>query len=262
MITHLELELKFPENEKFRANWAYALYGELCSRMPPRLADELHEQNISPVRQHLRRGAAPDQCTWVLDLFGDAAELAGLIREWKQIELNCWEAPLSVERCKEEKVTMSDLLQRARGWPGNAPAEMTFESPCTFKVAGEYVLFPTTDLIVQSLFSRWNALIPDCSLDDADALQMLASGLRFRRYRLSSRDYRMKGQRIPGFVGTVQIAAHLPTAMLELWRLLLAFAPYSGVGVKPALGMGAVQIRPHTRIVADPALSTDMENDR
>ena len=260
MITHLELELKLPENEKFRANLAYALYGELCSRMPPPLADTLHEQSITPVRQHLRRGEAPDRCAWVLDLFGDAAELADFLCKWKQIELACCEAPLAVERCRVGEVSMPDLLQCGRNWPGNAPAEITFESPCTFKVAGKYVLFPTTDLIVQSLFARWNALIPDCSLDDADALQMLASGLRFRRYRLSSRDYWMKGQRIPGFVGTVQIAAHLPAAMLELWHLLLAFAPYSGVGVKPALGMGAVQIRPHLRISANPAM--DMEDDR
>ena len=89
--------------------------------------------------------------------------------------------------------------------------------------------------------------MPDCAMEDADALRMLVAGLTLRRYRLTSRDYWLKGQRIPGFAGSVQISAWLPAPILELWRLLLAFAPYSGIGIKTALGMGAVETAMVTR---------------
>ncbi len=87
-------------------------------------------------------------------------------------------------------------------------------------------------------------------MEDEDAFHMLVSGLTLRRYRLTSRDYWLKGQRIPGFMGSVQFSTRLSAPIMELWRLLVAFAPYCGIGVKTALGMGAVTtsfITQHTR---------------
>lgn len=249
MIRHIELRLLLPEKESFRTDMAYALYGALCHCMTPVLADTLHAQKITPIRQHLRSGPEPGQCTWVLDLFDAAAELENTIRSWKTIDLQCCSAPLQVMQYTAfAPISVAALLEKGQTWPpASTAAEFLFETPCTFKVAGSYALFPSVELIVQSLWMRWNALMPDCTLEDADAQHLLLSGLRICRYRLSSRDYKLKGQRIPGFVGSVQISARLPAPMMELWHLLLAFAPYSGIGIKTALGMGAVRITPVIR---------------
>ena len=245
MITHLELQLKLPRNEKIHANLSYALYGSLCGSMPIELAEAFHAQEITPLRQNLRPAKEDGQCIWALDLFDAAEELLGLLCELRQIPLHCYDEPVQVLSSPVVRsIAISQLLSESQTWPGNAAAEIIFETPCSFKVAGEYAMFPTTDLLVQSLFFRWNALIPDCSLEDQDALHLLASGLKIRQYRLSSRNYWMKGQRIPGFSGSIQISSRLPAPMLELWHLLLTFAPYSGIGIKPALGMCAVSVRP------------------
>ncbi len=73
---------------------------------------------------------------------------------------------------------------------------------------------------------------------------MLTAGLTISRYRLHSQEYRIKGQRINGFSGSVEIYAKLSPPMQELWKLLLEFAPYGGIGIKTALGMGAVTTEP------------------
>lgn len=242
MITRVQLQLRLPEGEPFRPSLAYALYGALCARMDPELAEGFHAQRATPVRQHLRAG--PGGCQWVLDLFGPAQPLAQLLCGWGRIPLDCLRAPVEVLGCAvSQPVGVPDLLAACGRWPQGPLAQISFETPCTFKVAGDYARFPTAELVAQSLFLRWNALMPECAMEDGDALRMLAAGLSISRYHLQSQDYRLKGQRIPGFVGELQLLARLPAPLMELWRLLLAFAPYGGVGVKTALGMGAVGAR-------------------
>lgn len=48
----------------------------------------------------------------------------------------------------------------------------------------------------------------------------------------------LKETKISGFRGTVTLSARLSPPLLELWRILLAFAPYAGIGIKTSLGMG------------------------
>lgn len=245
MITHLELVLRLPQSVTFRAGLAYPLYGMLCRKMPPVLADAFHAQAVTPLRQSVRPGPEEGQLTWSLDLFGPAQALAELLCGLQAVSLDIAERPLEAVRCTvSQPVTTAGLLAQSAALPEARQVRLLFETPCSFKVAGQYAIFPTAELIAQSLFQRWNALMPDCSMEDEEALRLLCGGLQIRRYRLCSRDYKLKGQYIHGFAGEVQLSANLAAPMMELWKLLLVFAPYSGVGIKTALGMGAVKISP------------------
>ena len=245
MIRRGEICLQAAGQERIYPNLAYALYGELCSRMKPDLADMLHLCEITPLRQHLRKGEVPGQYVWVLDLFDRAASLTSLLESLSVIHLDCCTAPLQVVECRiSQPISAMDLLRSSQEQPISALCRITFQTPCTFKAAGHYVLFPSEKLIAQSLFQRWNGLITESVMQDDEALQMLTAGLTISRYRLHSQDYRIKGQRITGFVGHIDIYARMSAPMQELWRLLLAFAPYGGIGIKTALGMGAVVTEP------------------
>ena len=79
-------------------------------------------------------------------------------------------------------------------------------------------------------------------LEDDDAIQMLTNNLRIRSYRLKSSTYRLKQNSIPGFCGEIVISSKLSPPMLELWKILLIFSEYAGIGIKTALGMGGVSI--------------------
>ena len=52
----------------------------------------------------------------------------------------------------------------------------------------------------------------------------------------------MEGIRIPAFLGTVTLKIDGPQQMVNLIHLLLRFGEFSGVGIKCAMGMGAIEL--------------------
>lgn len=115
-----------------------------------------------------------------------------------------------------------------------------FISPANFKSAGKYTIFPSAELILKSLISSWNRTCENYILDDEDMLNILLAGVEICGYRLSSAVYRMKGQNIRSFIGTVQLHAKLPPPVMQIYKTLLYFGGFSGVGIKTALGMGGL----------------------
>ncbi len=102
---------------------------------------------------------------------------------------------------------------------------------------------PTTRLIVQSLIRKWNGCFPEYHIDDTDGQGMdaLAVGLLCQRFRLCNQTFYLKGNAIPGFVGTTILENHLHGFHRLLADTLLYFSGYAGVGIKTALGMGGVK---------------------
>ena len=105
------------------------------------------------------------------------------------------------------------------------------------------MIFPQEKLIIQSLVNRWNSFCSDYSLDDEDALRMLESGVSISDYSLKTVRYKLKNVYIPAFAGRVTLSSHLPAPLLELWNSILLWTPYSGLGIKTALGMGGTNVR-------------------
>ena len=126
-----------------------------------------------------------------------------------------------------------ELASRTRLW---------FRTPCAFKQAGRYAIYPQEFLLLQSLVLHWNTAFPDCQLNDPDALDAILRGLHILDYNLHTVSYPIKNTRIPGFVGSAVVEARLALPLLELWNALLSFAPYGGIGIKTTLGMGGVTL--------------------
>ena len=79
-------------------------------------------------------------------------------------------------------------------------------------------------------------------LDDADAFAAMLTGLHIVDYRLQTLRYPMKQTKIPCFAGRFVLEARLPAPLMEVFKTLCCFAPYAGLGVKTALGMGGIRI--------------------
>ena len=120
MITRVEIHLQTAEQIRIYPNFAYALYGELCARMEPALADTLHLCEITPLRQHLRRDEQPGQYVWVLDLFDQTASLVGLLQSMSVIHLDCCPAPLEVVECRVLQPVPGCNIQKCVDQPGAA----------------------------------------------------------------------------------------------------------------------------------------------
>ena len=96
--------------------------------------------------------------------------------------------------------------------------------------------------MLQSLIARWGLCFPEFPLDDPDAMQAILAGLHVVDYRLHTARYTMKQTKIPSFMGHVILEGHLPVPLMEIVNTLYVFAPYAGMGIKTALGMGGVQL--------------------
>lgn len=241
MIRKYKLHLQ-TENNRLRPDHAYALYGELMSRIDVGIAEELHMDGFTPIAQHIEfeNGGAD----WIINTFDDqiASSLENALDVISELLLN--DSGIVVKVSKAEMISETDFeaLIKAPMGDENRPAwkKLEFVSPTGFKSNGQYVLFPSSDLILKSLIAKWNAACSDYILDDEEMLKLLLSGVSISGYRLSSRDFRMKNQHIPAFVGSVTLRARLSEPLLKIYSMLLAFGGYSGVGIKTALGMGGI----------------------
>ena len=242
MIRKYKIPLK-AENGRLRPEHAYALYGELMSRIDGGVADELHTDGFTPISQHLESGI--NGAEWIVSTFDDDVSEAFLdaINDVREITLRDSGIKLSVSEAVIESGTdFEKLLSESADEPRPAWRRIEFTSPTGFKSEEQHVLFPTSDLILKSLILKWNAACPDFLLEDEELMKMLLSGVSISGYRLASYDYRMKNQHIRSFTGSVTLRAKLSAPLEKLYEMLLRFGGYSGVGIKTALGMGGMKV--------------------
>lgn len=244
MIEQLQFSLHAANGQKIPSSWAYRIYGWLMEQLPAETAALLHEQGEHPLSQSIHYDAAQQTPVWTLNLLDDAlaAQIKPLLVGRSTLELHG--VSLQLEPLGSHQIENGlQLLLTAREAPARR-AKLWFRTPCAFKQAGRYAIYPQEFLLLQSLILHWNAAFPDHPLDDPDALDAVLRGLRIIDYDLRTASYPLKNTRIPGFVGTVVVEAKLALPLLELWNALLSFAPYGGIGIKTTLGMGGVGVEP------------------
>ncbi len=229
------------EDQTLDATLAYPLYAWMLSKVDAAVGEEMHAQGIKPVSQAVYRSDAAAPLCWTVSLltqeavqaFGpvlDAAEYAELHRGRVSLEKK------SVETIESPQ----QLIHRAEALRGQNRYPLRILSPASFKQAGRYVIYPQEQLILQSLIQRWGLSFPEMPLDDPDAFRLLSQGVRIADYSLRTLRHPLKQTRIPSFIGRIVTEVHLPAPMADIWNALYCFAPYAGIGIKTALGMGAV----------------------
>lgn len=222
--------------------WAYRLYGWLAERLPQDTADRLHEPGAHPLTQSLWYDRDRQRNIWTLNLLDEAAgaQIGALLCNTREISLH--NVCLQMEPLMRTPIEDAERLLFAGRQAPVRRAKLWFRTPCAFKQAGRYTVYPQEYLLLQSLVQHWNAAFPEYELSDPDALEAVLRGLRIISYDLHTAVYPLKGARIPGFMGSAVVDAKLALPLLELWNTLLCFADHGGVGIKTTLGMGAVHV--------------------
>ena len=222
------------------AGRAYAFYSCLLSLLPADYVEALHAQGETPISQYLCR--EDGETFWQIHLLDQIADetVSPVLDELNAMPLHTGE--LELERTQRERFPAEELIQAAGRMEAERFFSLRFLSPVAFKRAGRYVVLPDKELLLQSVINKWNAAFPHYPLEDQDALRMLAEGVSISDYRLRTTRFSMKDNRIPGFIGEITFDARLSAPIMELWKMLLFFSGYSGVGIKTALGMGGVKL--------------------
>jgi CRISPR-associated endoribonuclease Cas6 len=225
-------------------NVSYLLYGSLCERLPPDLADVLHEQAITPFSAYSHLNGKTLE--WTVSSFGElGAEVLDCAKNLKSIELSKLNTVLNVMDVTESSALSETDFCRKYLVEAAPKKEFTlrFVSPCAFRSGNEYVNLPSKSLILKSIAQRWDSSADEFTLGDDDALDAIIAHCRVTRYRLESAIYPIKGVNIPSFTGELTLTVRGPEPLMRITNLLLASAEFSGVGIKTALGMGGVQIK-------------------
>ena len=233
------------EQARLAPSVAYKLYSWLLESLPEDIGDQLHNEQYNPFSQYLYYDRDSKQNVWVINVLDSriTGSVAELLEKTKSATIDEGEISLKITAQKAVN-NVSELVEQAKASTEDTTfSKLSLPVPTSFKVAGRYSIFPTGKLILQSLVNRWNTCFTDYVLDDEDAFFMLEQNLHIVDYNLRSTRFFLKGTKIPGFMGDLVMHARLPAPMMEIWKLLLLFAPYSGIGIKTTLGMGGVKIR-------------------
>lgn len=244
MIKHYKFKLRHDGAQKINSNVAYPLYSELLKYVSADFAEAMHEQSFTPLSQHVEL-LNDTEIIWNVSLFGEETinEISPKLESLSDIKLETKEILLHTdEKIDESVITFDEIISEAANADDMVWQSIKLVSPTTFKSAGQYVLFPSSDLIIKSLVSKWNFVCQDYTLDDEDMLDMLLRGVKISGYRLSSTAFRIKGQNIPSFVGNLKLNARLSPPIMQIYKSLLLFGEYSGIGIKTALGMGGFEL--------------------
>jgi len=250
MLRQIKIKLKIDKGIYPKHYWAYNLYSILQEMLPPDYASYLHQGGINPINNYLiipsRRYLDEQGVTWVVNVWGEKAieRVLMALSKIQYLEIKSRDTKVGIEEINsgkliEEKDFVQEYLTR-----DNSPNlhRLVLLTPTSFRHNNEYVLFPSSELIIKSAVQRWNAYAQETIIDDEQVLDDLIKNSRIVDYSLKSCRYRFKGVKIPSFMGSVSMSIRGPYAMLNLYNLLLNFLPYSGLGIKTSLGMGAVRV--------------------
>jgi len=241
-----EVPLAFPEGVRVVSSMGSVFHGALMEQLPPEVAAHLHTEELRPYHQSILF-SSEDGPVWRFGVLDEGlfALLWSIFSEIRAIELRqkgfsvLLGEPHLLQAASEEELAdaafETDEVLRT--------VTCQFLTPTSFKRDGVYQIFPEAQLILQSLLARWGRFSERVRLDEPDLAERLAPACRISSYRLQSAPFSLERHTIHGFRGQLRFYFAGNDMVRRIFRLLFSFAPFAGVGIKTALGMGAVDVR-------------------
>lgn len=242
MLAELKIEIE-TDSVDFGYYQSSNMQGVLMENIDTSYASYLHEQRYNPYSQHLEMG---DKKYWVIKtLKKEAYEqiiLPLLDSDFQNFELKKKNIQIKVNK-KELKIRpKKELLDRFYSNDISRIIQMELMTPTSFKSCGEYIIVPDLRLLYQNLMNKYSFSCEDMEMCDGDVLEELSSNSKIINYRLNSTFFEMERVKIPSFRGKMGIKINGTDTMAKYARLLMEFGEYAGIGIKTAIGMGAMKI--------------------
>ena len=232
-------------------DWAAYLHGYLMESLPEDVAVASHASGLRPFSQYILPESGGFR--WRISCWGDriSEAFSELVPEGAAFFLRQKGADILVEAREVSSITDKQLFSRF--FLSEEPVARLFElrllTPCAHRSGNAYVLFPSAELIMNSLYRRFCTFAEVLSIEDEAVQHEITASVRIARYALRSAVYHIEGGGITGYTGSLILRIDGNAQLARLAGMLLSFAPYAGVGAKTALGMGACTIsaNPSTR---------------
>lgn len=218
--------------------------GALMELIDPLYASHLHQLPFTPYSQYVTMGDTAEELRWHVNMLTDeaAGNLMTQLMGLSSIRLRALDIELEVTKFHIELVPLKNLTDMIYS-PTETRVSIRFLTPTAFKSRGEYIILPSTRLIFQNLLMRYEQVYSGNKEIDFETVDYLEAHTRITTYGLKSRYFANIGGsagKIPAFVGGMTLFFSGSSTVTGLANMLLTFGTYSGVGIKTAMGMGAM----------------------
>lgn len=245
MLKVFEIELALPPETHINSSMGSVFQGALMELLPEDLAAELHQVGLRPYSQAVFFDREKQKPVWRLCSLNDFAETEIIKPALESEVIFLKQKNFSVQLLNKKQICSTTFEQLADNYfrSEDVPygTDLTFRTVTSFKRDGGYVIIPEMYLIFQSLLNKWNTYSPDIKLKEENLENHLADACRIVKYNLHSEAFYIEKKKIYGFSGQMRILFHGNDLVKRVLALILSIAPYAGVGIKTAIGMGAAQ---------------------
>ena len=239
MYAELKMEL---DNETLDYKQSSNLQGVIMEHIEEEYAEILHQSNLKPYSQCVVK--QDDKRIWYIRTVTQEAYKKMIIplSQLNEFEIKNGQIHANIVRRDFESRAENELLKEFYEIPANRFLNLTFQTPTAFKSNGKYVFYPDIRMIYQSLMMKYTASSEEMDMIDEDTLEQLTQNSEIVRYHLRSMSFPLEGVNIPGFVGSIRLKIKGTDTMARYARMLMKYGQYSGVGIKTAMGMGAIRL--------------------
>lgn len=242
MLSELKMDLEV-DRPDFGYYQSSNMQGILMSQIDGRYAEKLHQQGLKPYSQFVLGGEKKE---WVIKTFTQEAFQEIIVPFMDSSFHQCWidKKDIHIDICKKTLKTMRkrELLDEFCTDTCSRYLNLEFLTPTSFKSNGKYVIMPDLRYIYQSLMNKYSAASSEMEMYDEETLEQLVNNSNIIQYRLRSTFFPLEGVKIPSFKGKMSIKITGTETMAKYAQLLARFGEYSGVGIKTAMGMGALKL--------------------
>ena len=221
--------------------------GVLMEQLSPEYAEELHNTDVNPYSQFIqavdRQDSPGSLLAWTINTINSTANecFAIAIDAMKSgFELRATGHQFRVASVTTQTLQTSTLAKLCYEEPASNRFNLNLLTPTAFKQQGRYAFTPDLHLLFQSLQQKYNVICEGTKEVEQEELEYIVTKLRITEYSLRSQYFNVGSNRVPGFMGRIQLAVDGPSIMQGYIWMLLRFGEYSGLGVKSAMGMGAI----------------------
>ena len=239
-----ELVIELASEEKISLHKSSLFQGVLMEQIDSDYGQKLHEDGLHPYSQNLVQSG--ERLFWKIKTLNQEAYEQIIVplydENFKEIYIEHNDIKLKIIDKQIQNRSYQDLISTY--YFGECPRyiNILFVSPTAFKRAGNYVYYPDISLVYNSLINKFDSFAENETIRTEDILNQLVEHSKIVKYNLRSAMFNMEGVKIPAFRGEILIKIHGPQPLVNLVHLLFQYGVYSGIGIKTAMGMGAIEL--------------------
>lgn len=242
MLARLDMRLG-AEIDEISYQMSSTFHGALMEMLKDDYAQQLHESKRHPYTQHIEKHGK--EWHWIVTALNeDTAHhmLQEVLIPISSISVKKHQLIIQIVDKMYQEMTERELSHSFYQEQANRYITIRFVTPTAFKQNGVYINYPNIRMIYSNIMKAYDAVHTDEKIYDEDTLEQLVESTALSRYELRSTSFSLEGIRIPSFLGRITLKMNGTQTMANFAQMLFSFSSYSGIGIKTALGMGAIKI--------------------